>query len=243
MSHMAAFIDGGQSTDRTNWSTTVISYYSYGAAIGLALDLSLRERSSGAVTLDDYMRALWRVHGAPGGGRPGHVDRPYTMADAEERLAEVSGDASFARQFFDAFIRGRDVPDYRRLLDRAGLVLRRVRPGRAWIGDVRFEDRGRVHVATPPGMGSPAWVAGLDLDDEVRRLDGRDVRSAADIPDILGRRAPGDRVEITFVNRTGIPNTGFITIGEDPSLELVPIEPTGALLTAAQKAFRAGWLD
>jgi hypothetical protein len=45
------------------------------------------------------------------------------------------------------------------------------------------------------------------------------------------------------VNRTGIPNTGFITIGEDPSLELVPIESTGALLTAAQKAFRAGWLD
>jgi predicted metalloprotease with PDZ domain len=37
MSHMAAFIDGGQTTDRTNWSTTVISYYSYGAAIGLVL--------------------------------------------------------------------------------------------------------------------------------------------------------------------------------------------------------------
>jgi predicted metalloprotease with PDZ domain len=243
MSHMAAFVDGGQTTDRTNWSTTVLSYYSHGAAIALALDLSLRERSNGAVTLDDYMRAMWRAHGAPGGRRPGYVDRPYTMADAEARLAEVSGDASFARQFFDAFIRGRDVPDYRRLLERAGLVLRRVRPGRAWIGDVSFEDRGRVHVATPPGMGSPAWVAGLDLGDEVRRLDGRDVRSAADITDILGRRTPGDRVEITFVNRTGIPNTGVITIGEDPSLELVPIESAGGVLTAAQETFRSRWLD
>jgi predicted metalloprotease with PDZ domain len=243
MSHMAAFIDGGQTTDRTNWATTVVSYYSYGAAVGLALDLSLRERSDGKVTLDDYMRAMWRAHGAPGGSRPGSVDRPYTMADAEACLAEVAGDASFARQFFARFIQGHDVADYRRLLEAAGLVLRSVRPGRAWIGDLRFEDRGRVHIVSPPGMGSPAYVAGLDLDDEVRRLDGRDVRSVADVADILSRRRPGDRIEVTFADRTGVPRTSVITLGEDPALELVPIESTGGVLTAAQKAFRARWLD
>src|SRR5712692_1910681 len=55
MSRMAPFTDGGRPMDRTNWSTTVISYYQFGGAIALALDLTLRERSGSRVTLDDYM--------------------------------------------------------------------------------------------------------------------------------------------------------------------------------------------
>ena len=43
----------------------------FGGAIALALDLSLRGRSDGRVTLDDFMRAMWRVHGKPGGSAPG----------------------------------------------------------------------------------------------------------------------------------------------------------------------------
>src|SRR5207248_8544753 len=109
MSRMAPFIDGGRPVDRTNWSNTVISYYPLGGAIALALDLTLRDRSEGRVTLDDYMRAMWRVHGKPGGTREGYVDRPYTIGDAEDRLAEVSGDRAFARDFFARYIQGHDV--------------------------------------------------------------------------------------------------------------------------------------
>jgi PDZ domain-containing secreted protein len=86
-------------------------------------------------------------------------------------------------------------------------------------------------------------VAGLDLDDEVRRLDGREIRSTADIVDILSRRRPGDRIEVTFIDRTGAPKTEVVTLAEDPALELVPIESTGGVLTAAQKVFRTRWLD
>src|SRR5262249_5446060 len=88
MSRMAAFTDGERPSDRTNWPNTFISYYQFGAAIALALDLTLRDRSDGRLNLDDYMRAMWRVHGRPGGAREGFVDRPYTNADAEARLAE-----------------------------------------------------------------------------------------------------------------------------------------------------------
>src|SRR5262249_29472598 len=59
MSQMAPFIDGGRTVDRTNWSNTVISYYPFGGAIALALDLTLRERSEGRLSLDDFMRAMW----------------------------------------------------------------------------------------------------------------------------------------------------------------------------------------
>jgi predicted metalloprotease with PDZ domain len=244
MSRMAPFTDGGEPGDRTNWSRTVISYYQFGGAIALALDLTLRDRSEGRVTLDDYMRAMWRVHGKPGGSRQGYVDRPYTMADAEARLADVSGDAAFARDFFARYIRGRDVADYRTLLSRAGLVLRKSGAGRAWLGDIRLDDRaGAVRVAAPPPIDSPAYAARLDVDDEIRQLDGDRVRSFADVGAVLRRHKPGDTVAVSYVDRTGIVKTTKLTLGEDPSLELAPIESAGGSLTAAQKMFRERWLN
>ena len=72
MSRLAPFVDAAAAIDRTNWDNTFISYYTCGAAIGLGLDLSLRDRSNGATTLDTYMRALWASHGRPGQKVAGH---------------------------------------------------------------------------------------------------------------------------------------------------------------------------
>lgn len=243
MSRMAGFIDGGRTTDRTNWYTTVISYYPFGGALALALDLSLRSRSGGEVTLDDYMRAMWQAHGRPGSARPGYVDRPYTMADAEARLAEVSRDAAFAREFFSRFITGTEAPDFARLLAPAGLVLRPVAAGRAWLGDVRFDDRaGAARVASPPLFGAPLYVAGLDLDDEIRAVDGQRVSSASDLARAIDRRKPGDVVRVEYVNRTARPRTATVTLGEDPAVSVTPVEATGRPLSAAERTFRERWL-
>ena len=57
MSQMAPFIDGGHTVDRTNWPITVTSYYPLGGAIALALDLTLRDRSDGRLSLDDLVIA------------------------------------------------------------------------------------------------------------------------------------------------------------------------------------------
>ena len=243
MSRMAPFVDRGLAGDRTNWSTTVISYYDFGAAVALALDLSLRERSDGLVTLDDYMRALWARHGKPGGDRPGYVGQPYTMADAEARLAEVSDDASFARDFFARYIQGHEVADYERLLAQAGLVLRKVRLGQAWIGGIGLDERGNaLRVVSQVPFETPAYDAGLDLGDEIRELDGRRIRSYSDFAGALSRRRPGDTIQVVFVDRSGRAKTAVLALQEDPALELVPIEFTGGSLTTAQEQFRTRWL-
>ena len=44
MSRLAPFVDAAASIDRTAWPNLFISYYTYGQAIGLGLDLSLRDR-------------------------------------------------------------------------------------------------------------------------------------------------------------------------------------------------------
>ena len=177
MSQMAAYSDAAVSIDETNLPTTFISYYTYGAAIAAALDLSLRDRSNGKITLDDFMRAMWIAHGKPGGPSPAIIAKPYTLKDARDRLAEVSGDRKFADDFFDRYIEGRELPDYEKLFARVELVVRKRNPGGAWVGvfDQGFGGgRGRRGGAAPsstpapgirvPGLvnwGTPAFNAGI----------------------------------------------------------------------------------
>jgi predicted metalloprotease with PDZ domain len=240
MSRMAPFIDGGRTVDRTNWSSTVISYYPFGGAIALALDLTLRDRTDGRLSLDDFMRAMWTTYGKPGGGREGYVDHPYTIADAEATLAAVSGDKAFARDFFGRYIQGHDVADYARLLARAGFTLKKRNPGRAWLGDLRLESRDGLRVAAlvPPTW--PIYAAGIDEDDELQQVDGQRITGTGDIASLMQRHKPGDRVPVVFVDRTGVAKTASVTLAEDPHTEVVPVD-AGAL-TAAQKAFRDRWL-
>jgi predicted metalloprotease with PDZ domain len=240
---MAPFIDGGLPVDRTNWPITVISYYPFGGAIALALDLTLRDRSNGRISLDDYMRAMWRSFGKPGGSREGYVDRPYTMADAEATLGEVSGDRDFARDFFARYIQGHDAADYKPLLARAGFALRKRAPGRAWLGDVRLDFRaGKARVATVVSPASPEYATGLDQDDELRQVDGERIGSAEALTAVLQPHKPGDRIEIVYAERTGAEKKVTVTLAEDPREEVVPIEVSGGALTAEQQSFRAAWL-
>jgi len=235
---MAPFTDGGRPLDRTNWSITTLSYYPFGGAIALALDLTLRERTDSRMSLDDYMRAMWRSYGKPDGVREGYVDHPYTMQDAERTLAEVSGDAAFARDFFARYIHGHEVADYSKLLARAGFSVRPRSPNRAWLGDVRFDTRRGPRLA---GLVAPAWpiyAAGIDQDDELQQLDGQRISGESDVTAVLQRHKPGDKVSIVFVDRTGVAKTSSITLVADPHIEVVANGTT----SDAQRSFRERWL-
>ena len=242
MSQHAPFFDAASSIDRTNFENTFISYYTWGEAIGLALDLSLRERSNGRITLDAVMRALWQVHGKPGGKAPGYVDKPYTMEDLKRALAEVSGDPAFANDFFSRYIQGHEAADYRTLLARAGLVLRPLPGSGTFIGSLRLEDAsGGVRVGALVPAGSPAFDAGLDRDDVIVALGGAAVTSEAELRKRIGQGKPGDELSISF-ERRGERVSSTIRLAADPRREVVPIEDTGQPLTAAQKRFRDAWL-
>ena len=236
MSRMAPFTDAARAVDPTNFSYAFISYYQFGEALALALDLGLRGWSGGRVTLDDYMRAMWRVHGKPGGAAPGLVASPYTLQDARDRLAEVS-DRAFADAFFDRHIEGREAPDFAALLAPAGLVVRPRHPGLGWIG-ASVEANGRV--TAPSGLvpwGSPAFEAGLEHGDIIVSMDGAAYSAGA-----FATRRPGGRVRLIVRRVDGRTVPLELRIGEDPALEAVPVESAGGALTPAQRAFREAWL-
>jgi predicted metalloprotease with PDZ domain len=243
MSRLAPFVDAAAAIDRTNWGNTFISYYTFGGALGLGFDLAIRERTSGRASLDDFMRAMWKAHGLPGGSRPGYVDHPYAVTDIRARLAEVTGDRAFADDLIARYVEGHEVMDYTRLFGLAGFVMRRARPGVASLGPVAF-DRGAssLRIVAPTRVGSAAYAAGLDMDDEITRIGDESVSKADDLDAVLKRHKPGDRVTIVFVRR-GHPESAAATLEEDSNLEVVPVEATGGAPTDAQKAFRAAWLN
>ena len=232
MSQMAPFSDAARSVDPTNFSYAFINYYPYGAAIALALDLDLRQRSKGRLSLDDYMRAMWKVHGKPGGPQAGLVAKPYTLQDARDRLAEVAGDRQFADTFFTKYIEGREVPDYASLLAPAGIVVRKRNAGVAWTG-AQMDGSGKVTQLV--SWGTPAFDAGLEQGDVIVSVDNAPF-------DTLKSRKPGDKVVLEVRRPTGKTATLTLSVGEDPAMEAVAVETTGRTLTPAEKTFRDSWL-
>jgi predicted metalloprotease with PDZ domain len=81
-----------------NHPNSSISYYTKGALVALALDLTLRQQTAGRTTLDDVLREVWRRYGEPGVGVP---------EDGFEQLASEIGGVDLAA-FFDTAVRGTD---------------------------------------------------------------------------------------------------------------------------------------
>jgi predicted metalloprotease with PDZ domain len=232
MSLQAPFVDAATSVDPQNRQNTFISYYTWGAGIGLALDLTLRRQFN--LTLDDYMQALWVEFG--------RTERPYVMADVRATLGRVTRSNAFADDFFARFIEGQDAPDYAALLAQAGFVVRQAAAGQAWLGDVAWRaEGGTIALQGGPLVGTPIYTAGMDRGDRLLTIDDREASSATVVGEVLAARRPGDTVPITFESR-GQRLTVMVELAESPRAEVVALEEAGQMPTAAQLAFRSRWL-
>ncbi len=232
MSLQAPFVDGSAAVDLTNRQNTYLSYYSWGSAIALGLDLTLRARFP-AVTLEDYLRALWQEHGK--------VEKPYTLTDLKGILGRITGDLAFAQEFFQRYIEGKEVVDYERLLGQAGFLLRKTRPHRAWLGAELRERAGAVIVAEGTLVGSPLYRAGLDRGDHIISLDGKTIKKVEDVKQLLEGRKAGEIILLEFEQR-GEKKRASVELAEDPQLEVVTYEKAGRPVTDEMRKFRNRWL-
>ena len=241
MSRLAPLVDGSSDDFPKYWSNDFVSYYSYGDVIALGLDLTLRVRSQSRITLDDFMRAMWRAYGKPGGPAPGLVGKPYSIADVQTQLAAVSRDPAFAAEFVRKYIAGTDKVDYAPLLLHAGYVLRK-KAGPASLGRLRLtKGDNAVRVSGSTTIGSPAYKAGVDLDDEILSVAGTPLTAPEDLLKALAGHKAGETVEIVF-RRRGQEVHAVATLADPQDLELVTVESTGVALSAEQKQFREAWL-
>ncbi|ASU32420.1 peptidase M61 [Mucilaginibacter xinganensis] len=244
MSRYSVFADAGVSIDPNNNNNVFTSYYVYGGAIALALDLRLR--SDFNLTLDDYMRTVWLNRGK--------VMKPYTIPDLQADLGQVTKNPKFAADFFSKFIYGLDKNDYESLLAKAGLILQKGAAGKAWAGPLSVaQTRGRSGVARTAGavglpiqtstvQGTPIYKAGLDAGDIILKADGKDITDAKSFTDIVATKNIGDKLVVNYKNRTGDHET-TVVLEENPALEVITNEKAGKTLTTEQQIFRNNWLS
>jgi predicted metalloprotease with PDZ domain len=195
MSMQAPFVDAATSVDPTNRANTFLSYYTYGSGVGLALDLTLRSRFDD-LSLEDLMQEMWRRHGEP--------ERPYDVDDIELALAAVTGDADFARSFFDAYVRGSEAPDYEALFEVVGVDWGPRADAPLYLTEafLRVEDGGAL-VASNTVAGDPLYEAGVDRGDRLVRVDGAVLASPDDLDAVLRRASPGERLQVVVEGRGG----------------------------------------
>jgi predicted metalloprotease with PDZ domain len=189
-----------------NGPNAIVSYYTKGALVALALDLTIRQRTKGARTLDDVMRTLWQRYGRSGVGVP--------ERGVEAIAAEVSGvdlDGFFARA-----LDGTEDLDLTELLAGAGIMLR-LRPakGAKDVGGCveRFdavEARPDIGIRLDPEASAAklavvldrrsAQRAGLSAGDEIIAVDGLRA-NAANLEALIGAVPAGDVVSVHAFRR------------------------------------------
>jgi predicted metalloprotease with PDZ domain len=235
MSRQAPFVDAAVSNDPVNYANTFISYYTYGAAIALGIDLEIRTRFPGK-SLDDWMRQMWREHP--------DANKPYTLQDLQSSLAAATGSKEFAAEVFQQHIFGKEPMNYEKLLARAGFVLEKRTGGpKVYLGlqGGNWSDAG-VDIVGSTLRDSPIYNAGLDRGDRITEWDGKALKSQRELDTLLEKKKAGDKIHVKVEWRGG-KKEADITLAETPALQMTPYELAGRDLTPEMAKFREAWLS
>lgn len=230
MSYQAPFVDAATSVDPVNRENTFISYYSYGSVLGLALDLSLREKE---LDLDGYFRLLWKEYGRP--------EIPYTIDDLQQALNRYAGD-SFGDRFFDNFIHQSGMPDYESLLETVGVQLAQ-KGEQPYFGSALAmnSDGLGASLLRYPRIGSPAYEAGLDQGDIILDINGTPFEEGQKFEDYLAQFKIGETLKVRY-SRYGKESTTELNLQPSKDYGLFLMEDLGQKPTKGMLKARRAWL-
>ena len=206
MSNQAPFVDAATSVDPVNRENMFISYYSYGSVLGLALDLSLREKD---LNLDNFMQLMWK--------RFGKTEVAYTVEDIEATLADYAG-AEFAQDFFGKYIYKSKMPDYKSLLEQVGLQLNRATK-KPYFGASFSQTNSGLEISRNTFKGSPAYAADLDRGDVITNIEGIAMTSNDAFKELLSNKNIDDMLQVTF-ERFGEEHKTEVRLAADPTFTI-----------------------
>ncbi|HZE64272.1 MAG TPA: PDZ domain-containing protein [Pyrinomonadaceae bacterium] len=235
---LAPFLDDAPHAQQTNLANTSISYYPKGEVIGLVLDLLIRGKTNGKLSLDDVMRRMYDEFYLKSPNATYYLrGRGYTTEDFQRVASETSG--FDLTDFFQRYVRGVEVLPYDEALAYVGMHLVREQarePFNAGIG-VDWEKPGTLTIGSVRND-SPAEDAGLQEGDEIISL-GRKNVSRENWLVALARYKQGDRVPVTVKRDRRTIQTAIVL--REPERFEYKIEERKDV-TPTQKALRAAWL-
>ncbi len=179
-----------------NSPNALVNYYTKGALVALALDLTIRAKTNGETSLDNVMRAFWQRYGRDF-YRNGAEQRGITDTEVEALINEISG--TKLKRFFDRYVRGTDDLPLARLLAPFGIEFADTRKLNTPGLDVRVA-RGSECKLAHVHEGGAAHKAGLSANDVLIAIDGLRV-TGSNLEALLARYAVGDQIVIHAFRR------------------------------------------
>ncbi|KPK38762.1 MAG: peptidase M61 [Gammaproteobacteria bacterium SG8_47] len=226
-----------------NAPNAIVSYYTKGALLALALDLLIRDTSSDERSLDDVMRLLWQRHGRPGIGVP--------EGGVEDIVNEIAGqDLS---PFFAEHLYGTADPPLERLLAAVGIRFE-LRP--AWDANDKGGKATKPNTVPLPTLGirtaareqgaeilnvfddGAAQAAGLAAGDIIIAIEGLKA-SQTNLGKLLQRHRPGERLRLHAFRRDEL--LAFSVILKAPPRDTAELSVMDEQTMTVQRA-RASWL-
>lgn len=203
-----------------NTVNTAISYYTKGAVLSFILDAEIRRLTDGERSLDDVLRTAYdRFSG----------DRGFARAELEAVASEVTGS-----DLSELFHRGLDTTED--LPVEPALAYYGLRfapeeepeeedgdePPAAWLGAGTEVREGRLLVTRVPRE-TPAFAAGLTVDDEILAVDGYRV-PPRELDERLKVYRPGDEATLAVARRERLMELP-VTFGEEPRDLEIEVDP------------------
>ncbi len=188
-----------------NSPNTSISYYTKGAVIAFVLDAKIRTLTRSARSLDDVLRLGYQRFSG---------ERGFTQDDFRKVASEVAGADLTA--WFATHADTVDEVDYAEAFDYYGLRFKPTagpRGDKGWIGATTKIDNGRLLI-TQVRRETPAFAAGLNVDDEILAIGDFRVR-ADQLETRLEQYRPGDTVSVLVARRERLMRID-VTLGAEP---------------------------
>lgn len=225
-----------------NSKNNSISYYSKGEVIGILMDLEIINATKGAKSLDDVMKAMYLQCKT--------LKRGYTDAEFKAMVEKISG-ISFTN-FWTKYVNGVDDAEYVKYFGYAGIdvATENATPGKPVSGaSGQLTNNGTISVSSIT-RNSAAWIAGLNVNDEIISLDDVTVSDALanirlrspmlslETLPVVSKKSIGDVLKLK-IKRDGIEKEISLTLKENPSVRLKATINANA--TPAQKAVFKKW--
>ncbi len=210
-----------------NAPNAIVSYYTKGALIALALDLTIRTQTAGKIALDDVMRVLWQRYGRDFYEK-GKTSRGIVESDVCGIVEEVAGFK--LKRFFERYVEGTEDLPLARLLAPFGINIDDTRKKNKASLDVRTVRDGRDCKLANVYEGGAAHRAGLSAGDVLVAIDGLRVAmggSGSNLDILLARYRIGETVMVDVFRRDELMR--FSTkLGADqaPLWALTTVHPT-----------------
>ena len=208
-----------------NSRNSTVSYYDKGALLGGILNMWIIQNTNGAKCLDDVFQLLYKNYYLKQG-------RGFTDAELENAFSTVAGTS--AAGFFKDYIYGVKTPDYAAIFNQFGYTWSDTNVGKSvpFAGFTATASR-----ITSIYKGSPAFVAGLNVGDEIVQVNQAEF---AGLDKLMTDKKVGDVLSFR-VKRDGLERNFEVTLVQTP-MKAFAIQSVDNP-SASQLALRKKWLS